>query len=169
MYVCMYVYVFTWLVHNFDDMLCCAEERECLDKLMGEIRSKIEETLGKDAQSGQQLRQVFSDIDKDGSSSIDKKELVKALDILKVELSPEDVNALFSRFDGNGDGRIDYGEFLQLVGFMSEAAGRSGDSALVDTADPPKRAPPRKFSGSAQKASPRSGNAAGSLLLCVCM
>ena len=143
-----------------------AEERERLDKLIGEIRSKIEENLGKDAQSGQQLRQVFSDIDKDGSSSIDKKELMKALDILKVELSPEDVNALFSRFDGDGNGRIDYGEFLQLLGFMSES-GKSDDSALVNTADPPKRAPPRKFSNPAQKASPRSGNATGTRLQCV--
>ena len=87
---------------------------------MKRIRRKIEEDLGDDAQSRKKLRQVFSDIDRDGSSSIDKRELKKALEILKVEIRSADLDALFDRFDSSGDGHIDYGEFLQLVGFMSE-------------------------------------------------
>jgi hypothetical protein len=36
---------------------------------------------------------------------------------LKVDLSTDEVRAIFDKFDRNGDGSFDYSEFLKLIGF----------------------------------------------------
>jgi len=96
------------------------EKSDRLDILIDKIRQRLEDNLGSEAQSRKRIKEVFEEIDRDGSSSIDKRELRKAMEILDLKLRPADIDALFDRFDSSGDGHIDYGEFLKLLGFGSK-------------------------------------------------
>lgn len=50
----------------------------------------------------------FNDLDRDGDGFVDAKELVKAFG------SNNNIEALIKEADHNGDGKIDYSEWLQL-------------------------------------------------------
>ena len=64
---------------------------------------------------------VFAEIDRDGSSSIDKRELSDALKKLRIDISSRDVDDLFRRFDVDNNGRLNYNEYLELLGFKNSS------------------------------------------------
>ena len=94
-------------------------DEEELDSLVKRIRSKIEDNLGPQAQSAARVKEVFAEIDDDRSGSIDKRELMTAMKSLRIDVSPQEMDDLFKRFDTDGDGRLGYAEYLQLLGFNS--------------------------------------------------
>ena len=59
----------------------------------------------------QRLFEAFKTFDKDNSGKISKKEIMK---ILKIEDDLE-INEIFNDIDKNGDGEIDYNEFLNMM------------------------------------------------------
>ena len=59
--------------------------------------------------------QVFAEIDRDASGTIDKKELQDALKLLRVDVNSGTVDDLFARFDGDGNGRLNYKVPYSLV------------------------------------------------------
>ena len=62
----------------------------------------------------ERLLEAFSVFDKDNSGQITKEELLEAL---KAEKSQEkEVEKYIQAVDKNGDGKIDYKEFLDLMG-----------------------------------------------------
>ena len=94
-----------------------SDDEEATDRLISKIRRRLEDTLGSESQSRKRIKEVFEEIDRDGSSSIDKRELKKAMEVLGLNLRSAEIDALFERFDESGDGSIDYGEYLELLGF----------------------------------------------------
>lgn len=62
--------------------------------------------------SGWNLRRPFLRFDKDGSRSLDFEEMSSALRSLGVPHDKATVSAVMAAFDRNGDGSVDYGEFL---------------------------------------------------------
>ena len=54
----------------------------------------------------------FGKIDEDSSGSLTKQELKESFEKLKIQLSDEQFESFYSAFDPNGDGKIDYMEFL---------------------------------------------------------
>ena len=93
-----------------------------VDALIATIRKRIEETVGVDgASSAAKVKDVFSDIDRDNSGTIDKRELEQALKILKVNTSTRDVDLLFDRFDDSKRGQLDYHNYLELLGYQRSA------------------------------------------------
>jgi hypothetical protein len=60
-----------------------------------------------------------------GSGYIDKTELAKAMKVLRLDVAPRELDGLFTRFDKDGRGRLDYNDFLQLLGFNAENARRA--------------------------------------------
>ena len=92
-------------------------EKSEVDALIATIRRRIEETVGVDgASSAAKVKDVFSDIDRDNSGTIDKRELEQALRVLKVNTSARDVDLLFDRFDDTKRGQLDYHNYLELLG-----------------------------------------------------
>ena len=89
---------------------------------MNRIRLKIENNLGSQAQSAGRVKEVFADIDADRSGSIDKRELMTAMKTLRIDVSSQEMDDLFHRYDTDGDGRLGYAEYLQLLGFNSANA-----------------------------------------------
>lgn len=57
----------------------------------------------------------FDAIDTDGDGFITPTELIKALPDLS-ELPAEELIAIMTTADANGDGKIDYDEYCKLVG-----------------------------------------------------
>ena len=63
----------------------------------------------------ERLYEAFCILDKDNDGKITKEEI---MDVLKSEKSQEKViENLIKEVDTNGDGTIDYGEFMRLMGF----------------------------------------------------
>lgn len=61
------------------------------------------------------LQRVFKNMDADGSKTLSKYEFEKACREFKAEIAPEDIGILFSAFDLNRDGTIQYDEFLRVI------------------------------------------------------
>jgi len=61
------------------------------------------------------MLKAFKHIDLDNSGSIGQDELHKALKMWNVVLTPEEMEALWARCDKDGDGHIDYKEFVDTL------------------------------------------------------
>lgn len=66
-------------------------------------------------------------MDRDGSNTIDRRELSDALKKLRVDISSRDVDDLFRRFDVDNNGRLNYNEYLALLGFKNSSRDLSRD------------------------------------------
>jgi len=68
------------------------------------------------------LRVAFSMFDKDGSGKIDTKEVKELLEgeDFKDQISLEQVDKIISEVDVNGDGEIDFEEFLEMMRKMKD-------------------------------------------------
>jgi len=67
------------------------------------------------------LEKVFKNMDKDGSGTVSKDEFLK---ICK-NLSKEQVEEAFAKFDASGDNQLDYKEFCQMIHKKQEGKWRS--------------------------------------------
>ena len=54
-------------------------------------------------------------MDDDNSKSLDKNEFRKAVNDFRLEVPSEHIDVMFSAFDLNRDGTIDYDEFLRII------------------------------------------------------
>jgi len=61
------------------------------------------------------MRQAFKVFDIDGNGTIDEKELRATMNKLGENLSDADVKAMIHAADKNGDGKIDYEEFIKMM------------------------------------------------------
>lgn len=82
------------------------------EKDASELRVSRLQRVVRRAFSGRSPRRVFEELDVDGSGFVSRLELRDALERLGID---EEVDALLERFDRNGDGKIDYGEFETFV------------------------------------------------------
>ena len=78
--------------------------------------------------SGKEIEELsaeFKKFDKDGTGMIDQEELLTIIDKSKVEISREEIKEMIAEIDYQGNGKINYSEFLaatvDLATFMSEA------------------------------------------------
>ncbi|XP_070555626.1 calmodulin-like protein 3 isoform X2 [Ptychodera flava] len=65
--------------------------------------------------SEQEIYEAFRAIDIDGSGTITADELRQVIKKLGEELSEEDIEEMIELADTNGDGEIDYGEFVRVM------------------------------------------------------
>ena len=107
------------------------------------IQRKLEDSFGPGAKTGRKLKEAFEDADLDNSNNIDKREFRKAMSHLGVDLSAGDVDDIYDRYDHRRDGRLDYGEFIELLGFSSSSKTARGgrDSLSRGGRDSPVRSP----------------------------
>ena len=61
------------------------------------------------------MRQFFSTFDVDGSGSISLKEFRYAFESYGIQLSEDHMLAIFSQYDVNFDGNVDYSEFMKIL------------------------------------------------------
>ena len=61
------------------------------------------------------LREAFRIFDKDKSGYIDGKEIILVTGTLGQALSDEELQAFMAEADLDGDGKLDYNEFVQMM------------------------------------------------------
>ena len=58
------------------------------------------------------MKELFSRIDKDGSGSLDVKEVILFMKALTDDLSEENITSIFQKLDEDQSGCIDFDEFM---------------------------------------------------------
>jgi len=91
------------------------------DAILVRIRRALHDYLGPGAGSARKIKEVFADMDRDKSGTIDKREFEKAMAVLRVELRRDDTDLLYERFDTGRRGGLDYKEFLSLLNFSGDS------------------------------------------------
>ena len=69
----------------------------------------------KKKEDDQQLRKAFQQYDKDGNGYITAKELREVMEGVGEQLSSKEVQKMINAADSDGDGRIDYTEFVKMM------------------------------------------------------
>ena len=85
--------------------------------ILKDIQDALEEELGPGAHQGRAMKRIFSDIDLDDDGRVDLREFMQAMKLLKVPIGQKEVEIIFDKYDRNGNGSMDYGEFLELFDF----------------------------------------------------
>ena len=85
-----------------------------LNDILSELKSIIITRAGGNV-GGLYRNFVLSDLDKSGF--LDKAEFTHAMARTGMNLSPPQVDLMYSAFDPNGDGEIEYEEFISKLGF----------------------------------------------------
>ena len=66
------------------------------------------------------LKRVFRKVDRDGSGTIERKELRKAAEKIGLSITDNDSRRIIARYDTNGDGRMQYREFVSFIDRVSK-------------------------------------------------
>lgn len=69
----------------------------------------------KDTDSEEEIREAFKVFDRDNNGFISAQELRHVMTSIGEKLTDEEVDMMIKEADANGDGRIDYNEFVQLL------------------------------------------------------
>ncbi|KAJ3933046.1 MAG: calmodulin-like protein [Lentinula lateritia] len=69
----------------------------------------------KDTDNEEEIRQAFQVFDKDGNGMISAKELKAVMESLGENLSDKEVDAMMLEADQDGDGNINYEEFVDMM------------------------------------------------------
>lgn len=81
--------------------------------------SRLEEHVGvlrqSDAHSSPKISRMLHRMDSDGKERLEPAEFGRTIKDLKPDMTARDMSTLLTHFDKNGDGVIDYGEFLQAI------------------------------------------------------
>mmetsp|Transcript_87200 Transcript_87200/g.241823 ORF Transcript_87200/g.241823 Transcript_87200/m.241823 type:complete len:171 (+) Transcript_87200:68-580(+) len=62
-----------------------------------------------------EFREIFDLVDTDGGGSIGTEELARLMDTLGIRTTPEELKLMVSEIDENGNGEIDFEEFVQVM------------------------------------------------------
>ena len=61
------------------------------------------------------LQAAFNWIDEDGNGTVEPEEIAAVMKKLNIELTKEEVTDIMSNLDENGDGVMDFGEFVDMM------------------------------------------------------
>ena len=62
-----------------------------------------------------EFREIFNLVDKDRGGSITKVELSELMDTLGIDATPEEIDLMISEIDQDGNGDIDFEEFVLVM------------------------------------------------------
>ena len=82
----------------------------CIPSLLSLIRGYL-----RDTDSEEETLEAFKVFDKDGSGFISKAELIHVMANLGEKLSDGEIDEMIREADVNGDGQINYEEFVQMM------------------------------------------------------
>merc|ERR1711964_96053 len=84
----------------------------------------------------EEIREAFSLFDSDASGAIDVRELKAAMRALGFEIKNEELKKMVSDIDNDGNGTIEFGEFLQMMtGKMGENIDDEELQDMINQAD----------------------------------
>jgi hypothetical protein len=93
------------------------DAKEGNEDLVKKVRDKI---VARGARGINGIKRAFKIIDDDDSKSLSHDEFFKALRDYRITKDPDEQDAIFRAFDRDGNGEINYDEFLyQIIGPMN--------------------------------------------------
>eukprot|EP01033_Poteriospumella_lacustris_P006698 gene6696-4829_t len=69
-----------------------------------------------------EFREIFNLVDKDGGGCITKVELGELMDTLGIDADPEEIEHMIAEIDQDGNGNIDFEEFVAVMSRKVEAS-----------------------------------------------
>ena len=85
--------------------------------IIDRLQRVLERRLGSAANAAREIKETFADFDKNNDGTVTKLEFTDAMASLKLDISRDDVDLIFKKYDDNGDGRINYDDFLRILDF----------------------------------------------------
>ena len=73
-----------------------------------------------ETETREELKAAFSHFDKDGNGVIDRNELLLVMEQLGERLSDQEADEMMQEADCNGDGQIDFEEFVKMMAATSD-------------------------------------------------
>mmetsp|Transcript_46728 Transcript_46728/g.138033 ORF Transcript_46728/g.138033 Transcript_46728/m.138033 type:complete len:164 (-) Transcript_46728:32-523(-) len=78
-------------------------------------KSKIPKTIQLSDEDLQEFKEIFNLVDTDKGGSIGTEELSRLMDTLGIRTTTEELKLMVSEIDENGNGEIDFDEFVQVM------------------------------------------------------
>lgn len=75
----------------------------------------LKEILRRCKAKGMSDAYFFRSMDSDGGNSVTKGEFETGLALVRLQLQPSEINMIFNFFDQDGNGKVDYGEFSEVL------------------------------------------------------
>lgn len=97
----------TWGLNSDKAFVSEARLRQLEDTVFEKVRQR---THGADDE-GKTVRKIFRHFDLDGFGTIELNEFKKSLETLGCVFKAPEIEALFNKYDANGNGKLDYEEF----------------------------------------------------------
>jgi calmodulin len=69
-----------------------------------------------------EFREIFNLVDRDGGGNITKVELAELMDTLGIDADPEEIEHMIAEIDQDGNGNIDFEEFVAVMSRKVEAS-----------------------------------------------
>ncbi|CAE6474361.1 unnamed protein product, partial [Rhizoctonia solani] len=100
-------------IHDVEAILDRADANDDGALDLGEFLLLMSERLNSGQKSDRELRQVFDRFDRDGSGSIERGELRRAVTLLGNKLTDQELSMIMREVDTDGDGRVSFEEFTK--------------------------------------------------------
>ena len=92
-----------------------AHLRDSQKRTVDHLEDRFRDLVRRERLNETGMRRLFRSVDRNRSGKISPSEFRKALRSMGIEARPDDVQELIGRFDIDGDGMIDYDEFIQFA------------------------------------------------------
>ena len=113
-----------------------------MNSISTQLRTYIKHVAASDNVSKDQAAEnIHARFDMDGNGTLDRAELFQAFDMMKIKVSKEEFDLLFSVFDSNADGGVSITELLDVVndqGHLPASIRRQQSQRLRDCEPPTK-------------------------------
>lgn len=123
----------TWGFHAPNVYVAPARIAEMEDTIFEKVRQK---THGSDDE-GKTIMRLFRHFDLDGYGTIDLKEFTKSLETLGCVFKDIEMQALFSKYDINSNGKLDYEEFANFFARKGSGNNPNVNPVFGITREPP--------------------------------
>ncbi|CAE6460548.1 unnamed protein product [Rhizoctonia solani] len=95
-------------IHDVESIIAQADANEDGALDLGEFLLLMGERLNSGQKTDTELRQVFDRFDRDGSGSIERGELGKAVTLLGDQLTDQELGTIMREVDTDGDGKVSF-------------------------------------------------------------
>ena len=108
-----------------------------LEELETIIFEKIRQKTHGAEDEGRTVKRIFKHFDLDGYGTIEPMEFKKALETIGCTFKDDEIEALFRKYDANGNGKLDYEEFASFFARMGSGNNPNVNPVFGITREPP--------------------------------
>merc|ERR1711871_653821 len=104
-----------------------------VESLLERLRDVLAEKFGSSANVGAKMKETFEEMDPNGDMQLNATELQQGLKRLKIDMTIGEVGDIIDIYDDDRSGKIEYAEFLKLIGAAEKQVALDGSSNYVNS------------------------------------